>query len=117
MKTIRSLLATISAVLIFAGTVSASTTALPPQPKWLPRIYYAIGVCETGLNYRHHTLDYQGAYGFYSGSWDDYKPKGYPADADDATPRQQLRVAAIIHAKFGFSPWGCYRNGDYRYYM
>lgn len=115
---IRIALATVFLAITFAGTVSAATTALPPQPTWLPRIYYAIGVCETGLNWKHHTRDYQGAFGFYSGSWDQYKPKGYPADADQATPYQQYRVAKIIHDKFGFSdPWGCYRNGNYRYYM
>lgn len=117
---IKLVIATIVAVLatIVTGTTQAKQESLPHQPHWLPRIYYAIAVCETGLNYKHHTRDYQGAYGFYRGSWDEYKPSGYPNDADQATPYQQYVVAKRIHDKYNsFSGWGCYRNGDYRYYM
>lgn len=111
---LRLLLAVVVAALTLTAT---STAALPVHPAWLPQIYYAIGTCETSLNWHYHTRDYQGAFGFYRGTWDQYKPKGFPADADLATPRQQLTVAEILVSKFGYSPWGCYRNGDYAEYM
>lgn len=88
-----------------------------PRPKWLPKIWYAIGMCETRLNWRHNTQSYEGAFGFYRGSWDDYKPRGYPGDAWMATPKQQYRVARIIHSRFGYTGWGCYTNGNYRVFL
>lgn len=87
------------------------------RPSWLPKIWWAIGMCETGLNWKHHTSSYQGAFGFYYGSWDAFRPKNYPSEAYNATPQQQLYVAQRIYARYGFTGWGCYTHGGYRYWL
>jgi hypothetical protein len=80
------------------------------RPAWMPAVFHRIAVCETHADPSWHTRDYQGMFGMFRGTWDDYKPAGYPADADDATPRQQLVVARIVARKFGLSAWGCWRQ-------
>lgn len=86
---------------------------------WLPSVWYGIGSCETGFggdpNWHHNsgnssgTSGYQGAFGFDHDSWDDFRPPGYPSEAFNATPRQQLIVAQLIEARYGLDqPWGCY---------
>ena len=89
--------------------------------EWLPTVWRAIAICETprggAMNWQHNSGTYQGAFGFYHGSWDDYKLPGYPDEAYDATPWQQYQVALTIHARYGFSGWGCYTHGGYRSHM
>jgi hypothetical protein len=85
---------------------------------WLPDKWQRIGACETGYgrrpgNWRHSNSSYEGAFGFATSSWDAFKgsadPKAgpYPADAWQATPRQQYEVALAIYRRYGFSGWGC----------
>ena len=85
---------------------------------WLPDKWQRIGACETGYgrrpgNWRHSNSSYEGAFGFAKSSWDSFKyradPKAgpYPADAWQATPRQQYEVALAIYRAYGFSGWGC----------
>lgn len=80
---------------------------------WLPDKWQRIGACETGYGKRPGRWDwnsgtYQGAFGFYHGSWDRFKPVAWwPSEAYDATPWQQYRTALAIHARYGFSGWGC----------
>jgi hypothetical protein len=85
---------------------------------WLPAKWARIGACETGYgqrpgNWRHSNSSYEGAFGFAKSSWDSFKyradPKAgpYPADAWQATPRQQYEVALAIYRAYGFSGWGC----------
>lgn len=84
---------------------------------WLPRHWYRVGSCETGYggdpNWRHSNGSYQGAFGFAISSWDgfvrhaDPKAGPYPAEAWQATPRQQYEVALAIYRRYGMSGWGC----------
>ena len=85
---------------------------------WLPDKWQRVGACETGYGQRPGRWDwnsgtYQGAFGFYHGSWDafvnraDPKAGPYPTEAYLATPRQQYEVALAIHRAYGFSGWGC----------
>jgi hypothetical protein len=87
-------------------------------PTWLPEKWQRIGACETGYgrrpgNWRHSNSSYEGAFGFAKSSWDAFKYRAarkagpYPADAWQATPRQQFEVALAIWRAFGFSGWGC----------
>ena len=75
--------------------------------KWLPDKWQRIGACETGYgrrpgNWKWNSGTYQGAFGFYHGSWDafihyaDPKAGPYPSEAYLATPRQQYEVALAI---------------------
>lgn len=79
---------------------------------WLPDKWARIGACETGYGQRPGRWDwnsgtYQGAFGFYHGSWDAFRLAGYPSEAYLATPRQQYEVALAIWRRYGFSGWGC----------
>jgi hypothetical protein len=90
--------------------------------KWLPQPYRAIFQCETptanhGINWRHNSGTYQGGPGFYWGTWDGYKPAGFPSEAYDATPREQFIVAQRVANAVGFGAWGCYSHGGYRSHL
>ena len=80
---------------------------------WLPDKWQRIGACETGYGKRPgrwnwNSGTYQGAFGFYHGSWDQFKPyPWWPREAYLASPWQQYRTALAIHARYGFSGWGC----------
>jgi transglycosylase-like protein len=74
-------------------------------------------MCETGLNWRHSSGTYEGAFGFHYSSWDQFKPPGAPNAAYLASPRQQYRAALNIYRRYGFSGWGCYTHGGYRYWI
>ncbi len=74
---------------------------------WLPDKWRRIGVCETGLNWQHYNSSYEGAFGFATSSWDQFKPAGYPDHASQASPWQQYQVALAIWRRYGFSGWGC----------
>lgn len=80
--------------------------------QWMPDKWQRVGACETGYgkrpgNFRWNSGTYQGFVGFYYGSWDAYRPAGYPAEAYQATPRQQMVVAERIRAAVGYGAWGC----------
>jgi hypothetical protein len=79
---------------------------------WLPDKWARIGACETGYGRRPGRWDwnsgtYQGAFGFYYGTWDAYKPAGAPSEAYLATPRQQYLAALNVYAAHGYGAWGC----------
>jgi hypothetical protein len=79
---------------------------------WLPDKWQRIGACETGYGKRPgqwtwNSGTYQGAFGFYHGSWDAFKPAGAPSEAYLATPRQQYQAALNIYNRYGLSGWGC----------
>lgn len=83
---------------------------------WMPQVWQRLAQCESGSNppnWRHDSGEYVGAFGFYIGSWQRFKYAGYPARASQATPWQQWRVALRIHARFGFSGWGCYQGPEH----
>lgn len=84
---------------------------------WMPKHWQNLAACESGStppNWKHNSGTYEGAFGFYHGSWDDYRPKRYPASASQATPWQQWRVALRIAARYGIAePWGCWRGSDH----
>lgn len=81
--------------------------------RWLPRGWVGIARCETGINWRHNSGSYQGAFGFAVSSWDNFVPRAdpaygpYPSEAYLATPRQQFEVALAIYRRYGLSGWGC----------
>jgi hypothetical protein len=95
-----------------AGSWSKQTKAMPKNHA----LWVAVGRCEQpGRGYKgvywSHRGDggdggYQGGLGFWHRSWDAFKPKGYPANAGDATWRQQMIVAQRLYDAVGWG-WGC----------
>ena len=77
-------------------------------------VWVRIGRCEQpgsgymGVHWSHPGPTFQGGLGFYYGTWDGYKPSGFPADAGQASWRQQMIVANRVAADVGFTAWGCY---------
>ena len=48
---------------------------------------------------------YQGGLGFYHGSWDAYRPRRFPRDANLASREQQIVVGKRILADVGWGAW------------
>lgn len=77
-------------------------------------VWIRIGRCEQpgsgkwGIDWTHPGPQFQGGLGFYSGTWDSYRPSGYPDEAGQATWRQQMNVANRVANDVGFSAWGCF---------
>jgi hypothetical protein len=91
--------------------VPAAAAPRPPLPAH-HALWLRVAQCEQpgngygGVNWQHRGPRYEGGLGFYYGSWDAYKPKGYPDNAGDATWRQQMNVANRLWARAGWG-WGC----------
>lgn len=108
------------AIVVLAGALlfgAKEVFAEPAYAKRLPanyKLWIAIGRCEQpgkgawGVRWSHPGPSYQGGLGFYHATWDGYKPRGYPADAGQATWRQQMTVANIVARRVGFSAWSCW---------
>lgn len=105
------------------AAVVAGTVPLPAQANAahkMTAVERAVALCETGLNWRHHSVgrrEYEGAFGFLHSSWVAFRPKGAPLHAYQATPAQQIRAMRNIRARFGWSGWGCFVNGGYRSHL
>lgn len=82
---------------------------------WMPQHWQNLARCESGSNppnWRHSSGTYEGAFGFYTGTWNQYRYPSYPRRAYLATPWQQYRVALRVAAAVGSiaAPWGCWRG-------
>ena len=96
------------ALALIAVPIAAAKPPLPANHD----LWVRVGKCEQpgkgyrGINWAHRGPTYQGGLGFYSRSWDAFKPKGYPDNAGDATWRQQMVVANRLWHRAGWG-WGC----------
>jgi hypothetical protein len=68
-------------------------------------VWDRLAECETGGNWKHRNSTYQGGLGFYHGSWDAYRPRGFPREAYLATREEQIVVGKRILADVGWSAW------------
>lgn len=121
-RSILSSVPVVSGIAVLAACVwSVGAVGAPSalKQKALPKnhdIWVAVGRCEQpgrgyrGINWSHRgdggDGGYQGGLGFWHKSWDAFKPKGYPANAGDATWRQQMIVAQRLWDSVGWG-WGC----------
>ncbi len=93
-----------------AGCATQAAMAQPLPANY--ELWVKVGQCEQpgkghrGVNWSHPGPTYQGGLGFYAASWDQFKPKGYPANAGAATWRQQMIVANRLYRAVGWG-WGC----------
>jgi hypothetical protein len=101
------------AMMAVVGTLTGAAAAEAKLPKRYST-WIKIGRCEQpgrghgGVNWSHRGPTYQGGLGFWYGTWQSFKVKGMPANAGDATWRQQMWVANRLHTRYGgTSPWGC----------
>ena len=77
--------------------------------RWLPRLWYAIGMCETHLDWHFDSGTYVSAFGIIRSA--------FPGWNGNNSPREQYRVALGIAGRYGLNAWGCYSHGGYRYHM
>lgn len=77
--------------------------------RWLPRLWYAIGMCETGLDWHFDSGTYVSAFGIIRSA--------FPGWNGNNSPREQYRVALGIAGRYGLNAWGCYSHGGYRYHL
>jgi hypothetical protein len=76
-------------------------------------VWIRIGLCEQpgpgrwGIHWSFGPATYEGGLGFYAGTWDSYKPRGYPSSAAYATWRQQMTTANRVMRAVGITAWGC----------
>lgn len=120
-------LAIASCIAVLMVLAAPAARASSSRPAWLPKIAWAVGECETGLDPHHSTTGYVSAWGFARSVWQWFRrPDGasdpdqhtYPADATRASLWQQWRVTARKVRHFhGWSGWGCYDNGGYLVWM
>lgn len=90
--------------------VSSVTARGGDWGKWTP-----ILMCESGGNWGSTVGLYEGGLQFHPGTWDAYKPAGYPEAAYEATPQQQIAVAEKVLASQGWRAWPtCARKAGYR---
>lgn len=82
----------------------------------MSRFAYAVAKCETQVNYHHHAGSYEGAWGWYHGTWLLDRPPGAPEHAYDATPRQQYRAFLKGYYRLHHY-WGCIAHGGYRAWL
>ncbi len=71
-----------------------------------------VNMCEEGGRWNVEGPTFSGGLGFSHASWDRFNTFGYPADAADATPDQQIRVAvAFAEVYYGSADAAPDQNG------
>ena len=70
-------------------------------------VWHQLALCESGQRWDVVREVYQGGLQFDARTWDRYvvAHPGFPADADDATPDQQIAVAEDVLASEGPNAW------------
>jgi hypothetical protein len=119
---VRILIATVATVVVSLlvpnlASPAASQSWQWQYTKWMPKHWINLAACESGSsppNWAHNSGTYEGAFGFWYGTWDSYKLSGYPSSASQATPWQQWQVAKRIAHKLTIRiPWGCWRGSQH----
>jgi hypothetical protein len=119
------------AACVLGGPGDSASMRQPQRPRWMSRVAYAVGMCETQLDPRHSSPGYVSAWGFARSVWEWFRhPDGrgdpdqhtYPAaPAGRPTPAslwQQYRVTLRKVRHFhGWSGWGCWDGGGYRVWL
>lgn len=112
-----------TAAVLIAATLTPTAAATSWQWKytvWMPKHWQNLAACESGAsppNWKHNSGTYEGAFGFYHGSWDQFRPARFPASASSATPWQQFVVARRIAAHYRSiaGSWGCWRGAEHEW--
>jgi Transglycosylase-like domain len=64
-----------------------------------------VNVCEEGGRWDVEAGDFGGGLGFTRANWEQFNTFGFPSDAADATPMQQIRVAVAFAAAYLGGPF------------
>ena len=102
-------------VVLFIAIASAKANGQTGRPAFVSRFAWAVALCETNGDFHHDGGSYEGAWGWYVGTWNLDKRAGYPSSPIDATPRQQNRVFhdSLVRGR----SFGCITHGGYRSHL
>ena len=117
----RTFLSSIACACVLLG-VAGQAQAAPPK-YWIETAL-KIGKCEqpsgrpgkwAGINWKNETnYSFKGGLGMTNALWDEFKLKGHPEDAHQATPMQQIvvawrfyRWAEATYPGAGYTGWEC----------
>ena len=100
---------------IYYGSLGGSTIYVPPPPPQPAVANYGItplqqaewdrvNMCEEGGVWNVDGPVYSGGLGFSHANWNQFNTFGFPSDAADATPAQQIRVAVAFAEYYWGSP-------------
>lgn len=71
-----------------------------------------VNICEESGNWHVDGATYSGGLGFSHANWAQFNTFGYPADAANATPEQQVEVATMFALHYyGSVDWAPDQNG------
>lgn len=77
-----------------ATTITTTTPAAPVVAQG--DVWDRLAQCESGGRWHIHDAVHEGGLQFAVGTWDDYKPAGFPEGAHQATREQQILVAVRV---------------------
>ena len=63
-----------------------------------------VNICEEGGRWNVHGAVFSGGLGFTNTNWTQLNSFGYPANAGDATPEEQIRVAVAFAVRYWGNP-------------
>jgi hypothetical protein len=96
----------------YEGSLGGSTVYSPPPPPattlddgitpYQRAAWDRVNICEEGGRWNVEGSEFAGGLGFSRANWATFNTFGYPADAAQATPDQQIRVAVA----FATAYWG-----------
>lgn len=114
---LRNLIAIIAFLIVLGIAMGTAPDGTPAsgRPKFVSPFAWAVALCETQGDFNHDGGSYEGAWGWFTGTWLLDRRRGYPSSAKEATPRQQNRVFHDSVAKGRH--FGCISGGGYRSHM
>lgn len=90
---------------VVAASVAAPTSAPEPSGAVAGSVWDSLAACESGGDWGSTVGQYEGGLQFHPGTWDAYKPAGYPGAAYEASRDQQIAVAERVLADQGWGAW------------
>ncbi len=98
----------------FFGSLGGSTVYSPPGAgtstvgdgitDYQRSAWYRVNMCEEGGAWNVRGSAFSGGLGFSNANWNEFNTFGYPSDAADATPDQQIRVAVAFATRYWGNP-------------
>lgn len=93
-------------VLVTAAEVAVASQQEPPAaPEPQVTVWDQLAQCEASGNWASTVGLYEGGLQFHPGTWDAYKPDGFPDAAYQASREQQIQVAEAVLAVEGWGAW------------
>jgi Transglycosylase-like domain len=88
---------------VYVRTTSPHAPPPPPTPP-ASGLWDRLANCESSGNW-HINSYFDGGLQFLPSTWTANKPAGYPAFAYQASREQQIHVAQIVQARYGWGQW------------